>query len=85
MLPVATITPSPFSCAKTPDPQTKIEQGDPLDCAYATASMERNTVVLTSGKIAAPTHVRYCWGMAPTCNLYSAEGTPVGPFQIAVE
>ncbi len=77
--------PIAFQLCENPDPQTKIEQGDPLDCAYATASMERNTVVLTSGKIAAPTHVRYCWGMAPTCNLYSAEGTPVGPFQIAVE
>ena len=77
--------PIAFQLCENPNPQTKIEQGEPLNCAYATASMERNTVVLTSSKIAAPTHVRYCWGMAPTCNLYSAEGTPVGPFQIAVE
>ncbi len=77
--------PIAFQLCANPNPQTKIEQGDSLNCAYATASMERNTVVLTSGKIAAPTHVRYCWGMAPTCNLYAAEGTPVGPFQIAVE
>ena len=77
--------PIAFQLCENPNPGTKIEQGDPLNCAYATASMERNTVVLTSSKIASPTHVRYCWGMAPTCNLYSAEGTPVGPFQIAVE
>jgi len=59
--------------------------GAPLACAYATATLEHSTVTLRARKIKNPTHVRYCWGDSPTCNLYSAEGLPVGPFQMAIE
>ncbi len=77
--------PTAFQLCVDDHPATPYAQGEPLNCAYATTSMEHNTVVLTSAKIANPSHVRYCWGMAPTCNLYAAEGSPVGPFQIAIK
>ncbi|MEE9347142.1 MAG: sialate O-acetylesterase [Robiginitomaculum sp.] len=73
-----------FQLCVSDHPAAAYTQGGPLNCAYATASMEGDSVVLTS-KIGQPSHVRYCWGMAPSCNLYAAEGTPVGPFQMEIE
>ncbi len=31
-----------------------------------------------------PTHVRYCWGDSPLCNLYDRSGLPAGPFELPV-
>ncbi|MEE9433776.1 MAG: sialate O-acetylesterase [Sphingorhabdus sp.] len=56
-----------------------------MSCAYASAALVGNVVTLTSSKIGNPTHVRYCWGASPTCNLHSKDGLPVGPFQMAIE
>jgi sialate O-acetylesterase len=77
--------PIAFQLCKDPNPQTKLQQGDPLSCVYAAATIEGHTIFLTSDMITNPTHIRYCWGMAPTCNLYSAQGIPVGPFQAQIE
>jgi sialate O-acetylesterase len=31
------------------------------------------------------TRVRFCWGDAPSCNLYDQSGLPAGPFETAIE
>ena len=59
--------------------------GAPLRCEYAAAKLENNVMVLTNDKISNPTHVRYCWGNSPTCNLYDTDGLPVGPFQMTIQ
>ncbi len=54
-------------------------------CAFADAELDGSLVQLRAKAIRNPDSVRYCWGDAPVCNLYDASGTPVTPFEIAVE
>ncbi len=47
----------------------------------AEAEIVGDTVVVTSGKVPAPTAVRYGWGNYPVCNLFNREGLPASPFR----
>jgi len=47
----------------------------------AVARIEGNSVVVSSGEVAAPIAVRYAWGDSPLCNLYNKEGLPASPFR----
>lgn len=49
---------------------------------WATATIDGQTVVVTSDKVAAPVAVRYAYQMNPEgCNLYNREGLPASPFR----
>ena len=54
-------------------------------CRYVPAEVESGGVRLSAPAGFEPAHVRYCWGDAPICNWYDASGTPVTPFEIAIE
>ena len=41
----------------------------------------KDTIEVSSADVAEPTAVRYAWANNPTCNLYSSEGLPAGPFR----
>jgi len=48
---------------------------------WATAKIEKDTVVVWNDKIKEPVAVRYGWQDNPPCNLYNAEGLPASPFR----
>ena len=48
---------------------------------WAHASIEGNTVVVSSQNVSRPTAVRYAWADNPTCNLYNDAGLPASPFR----
>ncbi|MCI4644713.1 MAG: sialate O-acetylesterase [Hyphomonadaceae bacterium] len=54
-------------------------------CAWADAVIAGADILVRSGEISVPSEVRYCWGDAPICNLYTSEDLPVAPFRLAVE
>lgn len=47
---------------------------------WATATIEGDTVVLKSDKVAKPTAVRYAYDSLPKVNFYNKEGLPAVPF-----
>jgi sialate O-acetylesterase len=47
----------------------------------AKATIEGETVVVTSDAVAAPAAVRYGWAHTPDVNLYNKAGLPASPFQ----
>lgn len=42
---------------------------------------EKQTVILTSAEVPAPTQVRYAWANNPLGNLYNKDGLPASPFR----
>jgi sialate O-acetylesterase len=48
---------------------------------WAHAKIEGKSVVVYSGDIKAPVHVRYGWADNPLCTLYNEEGFPASPFR----
>ncbi|MES1198354.1 MAG: sialate O-acetylesterase [Pseudomonadota bacterium] len=58
---------------------------DQASCRYASATLHDNTVTLDAAGANAATRVRFCWGDAPTCNLYDTAGLPAGPFELAIQ
>lgn len=48
---------------------------------WATAKIEKDTVVVSSPAVPSPVAVRYAWADNPTCNLYNRAGLPESPFQ----
>ncbi|MGC0778619.1 MAG: sialate O-acetylesterase [Candidatus Acidiferrum sp.] len=46
----------------------------------ATATIEHDSVVVSSSTVASPVYVRYGWDSNPDCNLYNAAGLPASPF-----
>lgn len=48
---------------------------------WATASIEGNSVIVSSPEVSAPVAVRYAWAGSPECNLYNKEGLPASPFR----
>ncbi len=48
---------------------------------WAEASIEGETVVVSSPKVLHPIAVRYGWADNPTCNLYNGVGLPASPFR----
>ena len=52
--------------------------------AWANATIEGNTVVVSNPGIAAPVAVRYGWGNNPPTSLYNKENLPASPFRTDV-
>ncbi len=48
---------------------------------WAKATINGNTVILQSDKVANPVAVRYAWADNPDCNLVNKEGLPAVPFR----
>lgn len=53
-------------------------------CTFARARLEGNEIELDNPYPDASL-VRYCWGDTPFCNLTTPEGTPVTPFELALD
>jgi len=49
--------------------------------AWARASIDGDSVVVSSPLIGEPVVVRYAWADNPICNLYNREGWPAAPFR----
>ncbi len=47
----------------------------------AEASIQDNTVVVSSPTVPSPVYVRYGWNSVPEVNLYNVEGLPASPFR----
>ena len=47
----------------------------------AQATIEGDTVVVSSPAVPNPVAVRYGWAQSPRCNLYNREGLPASPFR----
>jgi sialate O-acetylesterase len=50
------------------------------DWVWGQASINGDTVIVSSASIARPTRVRYAWANRPTVCLYNKEGLPASPF-----
>lgn len=48
---------------------------------WARASIEGDTVLVSSPSVKNPVAVRYAWTANPTCNLYNRAGLPASPFR----
>jgi sialate O-acetylesterase len=48
---------------------------------WADATIEGNSVVVSSSQVQAPVAVRYAWADSPPCNLFNKEGLPASPFR----
>lgn len=48
---------------------------------WATATVQGQSVVLSSSAVPAPVAVRYAWATNPDANLYNREGLPAAPFR----
>jgi len=47
---------------------------------WAEATIDGNSVVVSSDAVTKPVAVRYAWADNPECNLFNAEGLPASPF-----
>ncbi|MFZ4779635.1 MAG: sialate O-acetylesterase [Terrimicrobiaceae bacterium] len=54
--------------------------GDDKKWVWADAKIEKDRVLVWSGKVPTPIAVRYAWADNPTCNLYNGAGFPASPF-----
>jgi len=54
-------------------------------CAYATAVVDGDSIVLKGANTPDVTRVRYAWAEAPFVNLYSADNLPAVPFELDVK
>ena len=48
---------------------------------WAAATIDGNTVVVSSPDVPEPVAVRYAWADSPDCNLFNADGLPASPFR----
>lgn len=48
---------------------------------WAQATIQGDTIVVSSPKVSRPLAVRYAWADNPVCNLYNKEGFPACPFR----
>lgn len=55
--------------------------GEDRKFVWANATIDGDTVVVSSPEVAAPVAVRYAWANNPVCNLYNKEGFPASPFR----
>jgi sialate O-acetylesterase len=55
--------------------------GEDKKFVWADATIEGDTVVVSSKEVAAPVAVRYAWADNPECNFYNKEGLPAVPFR----
>ncbi len=56
---------------------------DQQTCRFVDAELAGGRVML-SPAAAGDTRVRFCWSVAPLCNLYDTSGMPAGPFETAI-
>ena len=54
-------------------------------CVWAEARMEGRTITLPVPSAMNVREVRYCWGDAPVCNLFTQDDVPVTPFRLALD
>lgn len=55
--------------------------GEDRKFVWADASVDGDTVVVSSAGVAKPMAVRYAWEANPVCNLYNGAGLPAVPFR----
>lgn len=55
--------------------------GDDKKWVEADASIDGDSVVVSSAQVPQPVAVRYGWANSPRCNLYNQEGLPASPFR----
>lgn len=55
--------------------------GEDKQWKWATAKIDKDTVIVTAEGISKPLAVRYAWAHNPTCNLYNKAGLPACPFR----
>ncbi len=71
--------------ATPPAPATDLQgfaiAGADQKFVWAKATIEGNSVVVTSDAVPTPVAVRYAWADNPACNLYNKEGLPAAPFR----
>jgi sialate O-acetylesterase len=48
---------------------------------WCDASIDGDSVVVSSPQVPQPQYVRYAWGMNPPISLVNAAGLPAGPFR----
>ena len=69
----------------TPFPKDKLIgffiAGEDKKWVEADASIDGDSVLVSSSQIANPVAVRYGWANSPRCNLYNKEGLPASPFR----
>ena len=54
-------------------------------CRWADAVLAGTQILVYIGGMEAPAEVRYCWGDAPVCNLYTTGNLPVAPFRMTLD
>jgi sialate O-acetylesterase len=55
--------------------------GEDMKFYKANATIDGNTVVVTSPEVKVPVAVRYGWENKPNCNLMNKDGLPASPFR----
>ncbi len=55
--------------------------GEDKNWINAEATIDGNTVLVSSSQVTNPVAVRYAWADNPACNLYNKEGLPAPPFR----
>jgi sialate O-acetylesterase len=58
--------------------------GDDGAFKWAKASIDGNTVIVSSDEVTEPRHVRYAWADNPESTLYNGAGLPCAPFATTV-
>jgi sialate O-acetylesterase len=59
--------------------------GDDKKFVWGDATIEGDTVIVSSSKVTKPTAVRYNWANNPIGNLYNKSGLPASSFRSDVE
>tara|TARA_R110000772_G_scaffold177738_1_gene289194 strand:+ start:1677 stop:3611 length:1935 start_codon:yes stop_codon:yes gene_type:complete len=59
--------------------------GESGACEWADATLDAAMIDLVVPLHGTPSEVRYCWGDAPICNLFSGDDVPVSPFRMGLE
>ena len=55
--------------------------GEDRHFVEASATIEGDTVIVSSDQVKRPVAVRYAWGDSPECNLVNGVGLPASPFR----
>jgi len=48
---------------------------------WAAATIDGDSILVSSPEVPTPVAVRYAWGDSPECNLFNREGLPASPFR----
>ena len=58
-----------------------LSRGADRKFVWADATIDGDTVVVSSPSVAEPVAARYAWAANPVCNLFNKEGLPASPFR----